>query len=79
MESLAMPVSKEKATKIAEKHLLLVKNVEKVEIFSTDEDGDEWVVHGTYPFDLEGHQWMQRFEVTIDSKGRVKSAKYSLL
>ena len=74
-----MFVSKEKATRIAEKHLLLVKNVEKVEIFSTDESYGDWVVHGTYPFDLQGHQWMEKFEVTVDSKGKIKSAKYSLL
>ncbi len=72
-------VSKETATQIAAKHIKQQKNALNVEVFGVEENSGNWVVRGTCPIDLAGHQWAEKFEVAVDSKGKIKSANYSLL
>lgn len=42
-------------------------------------NGGGWIIRGTCPLDLEGHQWAEKFEIGIDAKGKVKSADFALL
>lgn len=55
------------------------KNAEKIDVASTMHNDGVWVVKGTLPIDLEGHPWAERFEITVDQKGRIKSTEFSLL
>jgi hypothetical protein len=73
-------VSKENAMEIAAEYLKQQKNAANVEVFTVEENiNGNWVVNGTCPIDLAGHQWAEKFEVAVDSKGKIKSASYSLL
>lgn len=45
----------------------------------TEESKEGWVIRGTCPIDLAGHQWAEKFMVIIDWKGKVKSTEYGLL
>ena len=56
-------VSKESATQIAAKHIKQQKNAVKVEVFAVEENSGNWIVQGTCPIDLQGHQWAEKFEV----------------
>jgi hypothetical protein len=55
------------------------KNAEKIDVASTVQNDGVWIVKGTLPIDLEGHPWAERFEVTVDQKGKIKSTEFSLL
>jgi hypothetical protein len=72
-------VSEEAAQQIAVEFLRKKKDREKIDVVLIEQKGAVWVIHGTCPIDLEGHQWTERFEVVIDQKGRVKSTDFSLL
>ena len=72
-------VTKEVANQIAVKFLKRRKNTEKIDVSIIEEDGDEWIVRGTCPIDLEGHPWAERFEVVVDNKGKIKSSYFALL
>ncbi|MBS7608892.1 MAG: hypothetical protein QXL77_07790 [Candidatus Bathyarchaeia archaeon] len=69
----------EDAQKIAVEFLKKRKKTEKIDVSSVEQREGCWVVRGTCPIDLEGHPWAERFEVVIDSKGRIKSTDFSLL
>lgn len=72
-------VTKESAQQIAVDFLKKRKNTEKVDIASVDVGNDAWVIRGTCPIDLEGHPWAEKFEVIVDTKGRIKSTDFALL
>jgi hypothetical protein len=55
------------------------KNVEKVEIISAEQQEEVWVVKGACPIDVCGHPWMEKFEIVIDLKGRVKDSDFRLM
>ena len=72
-------ITKEAAEQIAVELLKRRKCTEKVEVSTVELSSDIWVVRGTCPIDMEGHPWAEKFEVTLDSKGKVKSLDYALL
>lgn len=72
-------VTKESAQQIAVDFLKKRKNTERVDISVVDKANEVWVVRGTCPIDLEGHPWAERFEVVVDTKGKVKSINFALL
>jgi len=72
-------ISVESAQQIAIDFLKKRKNTEKVEVSGVDQNNDIWVIRGTCPIDLEGHPWAERFEVKVDTKGRIKSTSFALL
>jgi len=72
-------ISREIAEQMAADVVKRKKNIERVDVVTVDENGDEWVVRGTCPIDLEGHPWTEQFEVVLSSKGKVKSVDVSLL
>jgi hypothetical protein len=72
-------ISKESANQIAINFLKKEKNSEKIDIALVEEKSDGYVIRGTCPIDLEGHQWAEKFAVVIDWKGKVKSTNYALL
>ena len=71
-------VSKKTAAQIAFRHLK-TEQKGKGRIALVEKEGSDWIVRGTCPIDMEGHQWAEKFEITIDAKGKIKSANYSLL
>jgi hypothetical protein len=72
-------ISVESAQQIAIDFLKRRKNTDKVEVSGVDHNNDIWVIRGTCPIDLEGHPWAERFEVIVDTKGRIKSTTFALL
>jgi hypothetical protein len=72
-------VSKELASQIAVDFLKKKKNTEKIDVAVIEQLDDGFIVRGTCPIDLEGHQWAEKFEVVIDLKGKVKSEFSNLL
>lgn len=69
----------EDAQRIAVEFLRKRKKTEKIDVSSIEKRDNCWVVRGTCPIDLEGHPWAERFEVVIDTKGKIKSTEFSLL
>jgi hypothetical protein len=55
------------------------KNTEKIEVSIIERIQQDWIIRGTCPIDMEGHPWAEKFEVVIDSKGKVKSVDFALL
>lgn len=72
-------ISKEAAEQIAVELLKKRKCTERVEVSTVENDNETWIVRGTCPIDLEGHPWAEKFEVTLDTKGRIKSTEFALL
>jgi hypothetical protein len=72
-------ITKETARQIAVEFLKRRKCTERVEVSTVEENGESWVVRGTCPIDMEGHPWAEKFEVTVDTRGRVKSTDFALL
>ncbi len=69
----------ENAQQIAVEYLKRRKSLERVEVSTVDQDNDIWVVRGTCPIDLEGHPWAEKFEVIVDTKGRIRYSYFALL
>ena len=74
-----LPISKESVTDIAVEFVKKQKNAEKIEVAEVEETGDGWVVTGTFPIDLEGHPWAEKFIIAVDSKGKIKTTAFALL
>jgi hypothetical protein len=69
----------ENAQQIAVEYLKRRKSLERVEVSTVDQSNDIWVIRGTCPIDLQGHPWAEKFEVIVDTRGRVRSSYFSLL
>jgi len=67
------------AQEIAVEFLKRRKNTERIDISSIEQRNGCWVIRGTCPIDLEGHPWAEKFEVVVDTKGKIKSTDFSLL
>jgi hypothetical protein len=76
---MAKDVSKENAEQIAVAYMKKKKNTERIEIAMIEHIHEDWIVRGTCPIDMEGHPWAEKFEVTIDTKGKIKDTHSSLL
>jgi hypothetical protein len=72
-------VNTEEAHKITTDFVKKKRNVEKVDIITTEEKPEGWIVKGSCPIDVFGHPWMERFEVVIDLKGKVKDSHFGLM
>ncbi len=72
-------VTKESVEQIVVDFLKQRKSTEKVDVTTVEEGEDVWIIRGTCPIDLEGHPWAERFEVVVDTKGRIKSTEFALL
>jgi len=72
-------VSKEVANQIVVEFLKRRKNTERIDVSTVEEKGGVWVVRGTCPIDMEGHPWAERFEVAVDSKGKIVALDFALL
>jgi hypothetical protein len=72
-------ITKEAAEQIAVELLRKRKCTEKVVVSTVEQNNEIWIVRGTCPIDMEGHPWAEKFEVTLDTRGRVKSADFALL
>jgi hypothetical protein len=72
-------ITKETAQQIAVEFLKRRKCTERVDVSTVEENDESWVVRGTCPIDMEGHPWAEKFEVTVDARGRVKSTDFALL
>jgi hypothetical protein len=67
------------AQEIAVEFLKRRKNTERIDISSIEQRDGCWVIRGTCPIDLEGHPWAEKFEVVVDTRGKIKSTDFSLL
>ena len=72
-------VTVEYAQQIAVEFLKTRKSIERVDVSTAEQNEDIWVIRGTYPIDLEGHPWAEKFEVIVDTKGKVRSSYFALL
>jgi len=72
-------MSKEAASEIVIDFLKKQKNSDKIDVAMVEEQSDGWMVRGTCPIDLEGHQWAERFAVVVDLKGKIKTTDFALL
>lgn len=72
-------MSKESANQVVVDFVKKEKNTEKVDVAVIEEQSDGWMVRGTFPIDMEGHPWAQKFAVVVDLKGKVKTTDFSLL
>ena len=72
-------VSKQAASEIVIDFLKKQKNTDKIDVAMVEEQSDCWMVRGTCPIDLEGHQWAERFAVVVDLKGKIKTIDFALL
>lgn len=72
-------ITKEAAEQIAVELLKKRKCTDRVEVSTVEQGNETWVVRGTCPIDMEGHPWAEKFEVTLDTRGRVKSTDFALL
>lgn len=72
-------ITVESAQQIALEFLKKRKNTDRVEVSGIEQSKDIWVIRGTCPIDLEGHPWAEKFEVIVDTKGKIKSTNFALL
>jgi hypothetical protein len=72
-------VSKESASEIAVDFIKKRKNTDRIDVAMIEEESDGWIVRGTCPIDLEGHQWVEKFAVVVDVKGKIKTTDFALL
>lgn len=72
-------ISKESAQQIAVEFMKQMKNTAKVDVAIIEQDHAGWVVRGTCPIDMQGHPWAEKFEVVVDTKGKIKRTHSSLL
>jgi transcriptional regulatory protein LevR len=72
-------INKQAAEQIVVESLKKRKCIERVEISTVEQKNEIWVVRGTCPIDMEGHPWAEKFEVTVDTRGRIKSIDLALL
>ena len=72
-------MSKESANQIVVDFVKKEKNTENVDIAVVEEQRDGWMVRGTFPIDMEGHPWVQKFAVLVDQKGKVRNTDFALL
>jgi len=72
-------MSKETASEIVVDFLKKRKNTDKIDVAMIEEQSDGFMVRGTCPIDLEGHQWAEKFAIVVDLKGKIKTIDYGLL
>ena len=72
-------VSKENAQEIVVDFMKKKKNTEKIDVATVEQKNQDWIIRGTCPIDLEGHPWAEKFEVIVDTKGKIKATDFSLL
>lgn len=72
-------INKRSARQIVVEFLKKRKNTERVEVSTIEQSREAWVIRGTCPIDLEGHPWAERFEIVLDTRGKIKSSNFALL
>jgi len=72
-------VTPQDAQNITRNYVKKRKNVDKVDIIVTEKKEEGYLVKGTCPIDVGGHPWMEKFEVVIDVKGKVKESDFMLM
>jgi hypothetical protein len=72
-------ITVESAQQIAVEFLKRRKSIERVEVSAVEKSKDIWVIRGTCPIDLEGHPWAEKFEVVVDTRGKIRTTTFALL
>jgi hypothetical protein len=72
-------IDKESAQQVAIDFLKKRKYTDKIDVSAVEKNNEIWIIRGTCPIDLEGHPWAEKFEIKLDTKGRVKSTNFALL
>jgi hypothetical protein len=72
-------ISKENAQEIVVDFMKKKKNTERIDVTTVEQKNQDWIIRGTCPIDLEGHPWAEKFEVVVDTRGKIKATDFSLL
>lgn len=72
-------VTQQDAQNITRNYVKQRKNVDKVEIIATEKKEEDYLIKGTCPIDVGGHPWMEKFEIVIDVKGKIKDSDFRLM
>jgi hypothetical protein len=72
-------ITVESVQQVAVEFLKKRKNTERVEISTIEQNRDIWVIRGTCAIDLEGHPWAEKFEVVLDTRGKIRKETFALL
>lgn len=72
-------IDKESAQQLAVDFLKKRKYTERVNVSGVEKTDELWIIRGTCPIDLEGHPWAEKFEIVLDTKGRIRSTNFALL
>jgi hypothetical protein len=72
-------ITVESAQQIAVEFLKKRKSIERVDVSAIEQNKDIWVIRGTCPIDLEGHPWAEKFEVVVDTRGKIRTTTFALL
>lgn len=72
-------ISKENAQQIAIDFMKKSKNTDRIDVAAIEQNRSDWIIRGTCPINMEGHPWAEKFEVVVDTKGKIKNTHSSLL
>ena len=72
-------ITGESVQQVAVEFLKKRKSTERVEISTIEQNKDIWVIRGTCAIDLGGHPWAEKFEVVLDTRGKVRKEAFALL
>ena len=72
-------MNSEDAQSIAVEFIKTRKKPSRVNVISTRKEDGVWIVKGTCPIDMDGHPWIEEFEVHVDLKGRIEASSFELV
>lgn len=72
-------VEPEKIQNVAVDFVKAKKKVSRVNVISVELKDGVWVVRGMCPIDLEGHPWLEGFEIKLDQNGKIKYSNFYLI
>jgi len=72
-------MTKEEIIQTATDYIKNLKKTHEVNVSHVKNQGTSWKLTGTTPIDLEGHPWIEKFEMILDQKGKIRSCDFCLL
>ena len=77
--NMVKPASSDVAKQLIVEFIKRKKEVEQVNVSTIEQKDGLWIISGTCPINLEGHLWVEKFEVIINEKGKITSSAFALL
>lgn len=72
-------MTKEEIIQTAKDYIKKRKKTHEVSVSHVKNQGTSWILTGTTPIDLEGHPWIEKFEIILDQTGKIKTCDFGLL